>query len=953
MTHPCQGPFLSMCFFSERLWACWCLLPIKQTILAGLLLWLVVGCQPADDTKRQKVLLSVPDLPASFAAADRLRNAGDYTLAAQQYDSLIVAESLSKEQKQYLALNRELCRLLAIDTLTSVNDSVLIDTSLVNQQVSAQLLKGILDIKNGRSGLKSLYEAGAALRSTEMDASFEYFAVLENLGWCHQAVHGETDSSYFYYKKAVDVAGVYPELAPNIPRLLVQLAEVAITNRDFVASLGYTEQGLRLKPRDRDFHELLILKATLMRRMEQFDSAQYYHQLADETIQRNGDTASLAKLLRERALHEMIVNNDSLFRYQMSRLESLPAHLANSRMVSTDRLYGFYHFLKGNVLASVDAYERAVAHFSKQKLPDIVQFGEAHWVLAYQYRQLKEYEKAERNIFAGIVYFSPYKNTPFSWEVVTSSEVANQGFNFVNYQQLAEIELQRYNDNPGDLQSLTRSFEVYQLIDSLMFQQIRAVEEDALLMFLRIGHRVYGGGIESAYHLYRSTGDSSFLNQAHLFMERGKGLITYQDLLARNQEYFSEVPEAFRTRELQLKARIAAMKRTYAYDSREMTTLLREADDYYADMQDRYPAYYKAKYQLSSDSYGHYAAMADARQATFVQYFDANEYVYAISYGGYEKFVRVKKDTLFSEALKLIGEQLIGVPDRKNTDAKRHFMEASNLLFDKLMRPLGEFRQSLLIVPDGALSYLPFEVLVDGAADSYRDAPYLIRNSDVNYSPSLQIHALSRVNNDRQTEEIVAYSFTKSLGELHALPGTKREAALLGKVFSGSDVTLRSNEEVTKERLIDDLVSTGDIVHIGLHASSSLANKLENKIACFSSAGTKADQVYGYEIAPLSVRAHTVVLTACQSAFGPVVVGEGTYSLARAFKQAGVSNVVASLWNLSDGTTAPLVESFYEGLKDGKSASESLSQAKRNYLRAADELTAHPHFWAGLVCSGS
>ncbi|MEQ8808896.1 MAG: hypothetical protein RIE59_07520, partial [Imperialibacter sp.] len=69
------------------------------------------------------------------------------------------------------------------------------------------------------------------------------------------------------------MAGDFEVLSPHIPRLLVQLSEVAITNRDFVAALGYTEDGLRQKPHNKDLHELLILKATLMRRLEKFDSA--------------------------------------------------------------------------------------------------------------------------------------------------------------------------------------------------------------------------------------------------------------------------------------------------------------------------------------------------------------------------------------------------------------------------------------------------------------------------------------------------------------------------------------------------------------------------------------------------------------------------------------------------------------------------------------------------------
>jgi CHAT domain-containing protein len=921
-----------------------------EQALAVLVFALTVACNSKGSMEIERNLSSTHSFSPPVSLADQKRNAGEYKQAYELYDSL--TKVLGPEEKVYASINRELCGFLANDTLSLFSPDRLPGAVTVSQKVSESLLHGIFETRNGRSGLKNFYHAGALLRSEGKKETFEYFTMLEQLAWCHQMVHGETDSSYFYYKKALDLAGEFRELSPHIPRLLVQLSEVAITNRDFVAALGYTEEGLRQKPRNKSLHELLILKATLMRRMEKFDSATYYYQLADEKIQLHGDTVSLAKLLRERALHEMIVDNDSLFRVQMSRLENLPARFANSAVVSTRRLYGFYHFLRGNVQASIGAYERAVAHFSKQKLPDIVQVAEAYWVLAYLYRQIGEHEKAESSIFSWIVYFSPYKNAPFSWDVVTSPEVSNSGFNFVNYQQLAEIELQRFKDDPGDRQSLTRSYEIYQRIDSLMFQQIRAVEEDALLMFLRIGRMVYSGGIEASYYLHQSTGDTSYLNQAHLFMERSKGLITYQDLLARNQEYFSEVPEEFRTRELQLKAQIAAMKRSYAYDSKEMTTLLRKADDYYADMQDKYPNYYKAKYQINSDSYAHYANMANAREITFVQYFVNDNYVYALSYGGEGRFERVEMDASFTKALNVMGTQLSKLPNRQDGEAKNAFMESSALLYDKLIRPLGNIQKSLLIIPDGALAYLPFEVLAEEVAVSFRDAPYLIKTCEVNYAPSLQIYSLSQNMQTSRTDNIVAYSFTKSLGELYALPGTKKEVALLDKIFSGTDILLRTNEEVTRQSLIDDLASASDIIHLGLHASSSLVDKLENKIACYSSTGVDQDGLYGYEIAPLSIRAHTVVLTACQSAFGPVVEGEGTYSLARAFKQAGVSNVVASLWNLSDGTTSSLVGSFYEGLSQGKSAATSLSLAKRKYLKEADELMAHPHFWSGLICQG-
>lgn len=913
---------------------------------------LIPACRQGSGSENDRELTSIHHFSEAVLSADQKRNTGDYASAGVLYDSLATTESLSKDERVYVSANSQLCHFLANDTLTVGAANQVPSATDPGAEVSQSLLRGIVNNRNGRSGLADFYRAGALLRADGKEETFEYFVVLEQLAWCHQLIHGETDSSYYYYKQAFDMAGSYEQLSPHAPRLLAQLAEVAITNRDFVASLGYTEDGLRRQAQGKDRHNLLILKATLFRRMEKFDSAAWYYQQAEGEIIASHDSLRWGKLLRELALHEMIVDNDTAFLVRMRQLDALPARYAATGEVSADRLWGFYHFLRGNVQESIDAYERAVGHFSKQKVPDIVQAGEAYWVLAHHYRGLGQYEKAEENVFSWLVYFSPYRDAPFSWELVTSPEVAGLGFNFVNYQQLAEIELARYKSDERDWKSLERSYDIYQLIDSLMFQQIRAVEEDALLMFLRVGRWVYSGAVEASYLLHQSTDDPVFLNQAHHWMERSKGLITYQDLLARQSEYFVEVPEAFRDEELKLKAQLAAMKRSYAYNSPEMLAMLRKADDYYDQMQRNYPTYYNARYELRVGDYEQFAAMSGESDMTIVQYFITPEYVYMLTYGKLPQLKKVALDSAFTSALESVQQHLSLFPQRRDSLGRKAFMAGATLLYQKLIAPLSGLAKSLLIVPDAELAHLPFEVLMEQPAASYRDAPYLILSHDINYTPSLQVYELGRQGKTGPVQKIVAYSFAKSNGTLDALPGTKREIAWLQKVFASSSMVVRSDDDITPENLISDFNSEADIIHLGLHAASSLKDRLENRIDCFRKDSEGRDAVYGYEIAPLSVKAHTVVLTACQSALGPVAQGEGTYSLARAFKQAGVRNVVASLWNVPDGTMASVVGPFYEGIKEGKSSSGSLSMAKRKYLQNADELTAHPHFWAGLTCQG-
>jgi CHAT domain-containing protein len=97
--------------------------------------------------------------------------------------------------------------------------------------------------------------------------------------------------------------------------------------------------------------------------------------------------------------------------------------------------------------------------------------------------------------------------------------------------------------------------------------------------------------------------------------------------------------------------------------------------------------------------------------------------------------------------------------------------------------------------------------------------------------------------------------------------------------------------------------------------------------------------------------ADLVVLSACQTALGKEIKGEGLVGLARAFIYAGAPRVVASLWEVSDLATAQLMKSFYRGmLQRHLSPAAALRAAQRELSR--DRRWTAPYFWAGFVLQG-
>jgi CHAT domain-containing protein len=100
--------------------------------------------------------------------------------------------------------------------------------------------------------------------------------------------------------------------------------------------------------------------------------------------------------------------------------------------------------------------------------------------------------------------------------------------------------------------------------------------------------------------------------------------------------------------------------------------------------------------------------------------------------------------------------------------------------------------------------------------------------------------------------------------------------------------------------------------------------------------------------------AELVILSACQTADGPLVRSEGVISLSRAFSYAGCRSVVTSLWKADDAATAYIVRRFHYHLRAGLAKDLALRQAKLDYLgdKVIGMRRQLPEYWAHLILVG-
>jgi CHAT domain-containing protein len=109
--------------------------------------------------------------------------------------------------------------------------------------------------------------------------------------------------------------------------------------------------------------------------------------------------------------------------------------------------------------------------------------------------------------------------------------------------------------------------------------------------------------------------------------------------------------------------------------------------------------------------------------------------------------------------------------------------------------------------------------------------------------------------------------------------------------------------------------------------------------------------------------ADLVVLSACESGLGKEMGGEGLIGLTRAFQYAGARSVMASLWKISDRTTAEFMVRFYRHLKEGHSKVEALRATQVEFIRGPIQVTndkgervdfdaSAPYYWAAFQIYG-
>jgi CHAT domain-containing protein len=255
--------------------------------------------------------------------------------------------------------------------------------------------------------------------------------------------------------------------------------------------------------------------------------------------------------------------------------------------------------------------------------------------------------------------------------------------------------------------------------------------------------------------------------------------------------------------------------------------------------------------------------------------------------------------------------------------------ELGEILLWPALEHLGPRIKRLVVIPDGPLHRVPLDGL------KLADGRYAVERYSISAAPSARVISdLWRRPPDSRPESpdpvrLLAFGDPR-FETLPRLAASAREAKLVARYAAAAEVRLR--DQASAEYLRRTPLSGYRVLHFATHALVDDHSVARTALAL--APGAQDDGMVGPgDLAAAELNADLVVLSACRSAGGVLVTGEGIQGLTAPLLAAGARSVVASQWRIGDRSTVRLMERFYRALAGGLPTGEALRAAKIEALR--------------------
>ncbi len=509
--------------------------------------------------------------------------------------------------------------------------------------------------------------------------------------------------------------------------------------------------------------------------------------------------------------------------------------------------------------------------------------------------------------------------------------------------------------------------------------------EQSRQFFMEMALPVYELAIEVALELAIDSSRAAYYRaKAFDFVERSKAISLLMHLNELRAGEFAGLPDSLRQQERDLKLNLAfyedqlikEQQKGAKADSIRMEVWQKKTVSYRRHLEElieflerAYPKYYQLKYATQVADIAAIQSFLPDNEASLLAYFVGEKAVY--QFGISKKSLLVHKTAITDsllDNLQIFIQQLyrqdIAESQAYNHAAFAAWTHQSHRLFQTWIAPilteLATNPSRMIVIPDGWLSYLPFELLLSDEAASYDQVdyvnlPYLLKKYAIQYeySATLLLSKEARMRRPKSLFAGFAPVYEKSLAgvpiALTPLKYNQQETELIHEQLGGIAIV----GQAATEAAFRSEVSLHTILHLAAHAFTD-DNDPRNSALVLAEVGGQDPAndglLHAHEVYNLQLRADLTVLSACKTGSGQFARGEGVMSLSRAFRYAGCPSVVMSLWQADDNATSELMHLFYHYLHQGMDKDHALRTAKLEFITQNPK--QHPFYWAPFVLVG-
>jgi len=291
---------------------------------------------------------------------------------------------------------------------------------------------------------------------------------------------------------------------------------------------------------------------------------------------------------------------------------------------------------------------------------------------------------------------------------------------------------------------------------------------------------------------------------------------------------------------------------------------------------------------------------------------------------------KVEVKTVFLPEVALV-DKVRKLVDSLQSAQKEFDRTSAKELYAYLLAPFMEYlnAENIIVIPQGPLVGLPFEVLIDAKTDKY-----LMQSKVVSYAPNAAF-AIKMLDNTYATPNQLTAIYDESVNI---------RTGEIGKITNipGIEVKALSTKKMGEDELLQNLSSSRN-VHVLLHGSFNNDDPLQSSITLAESAHSRQHITAAQLLSVVWRNTHLAVFSSCEGANLKTRISNEIFGIAWTLLAGGVQNIVLSRWEVNEVSNAFLMGQFYKHLSGGVKPSVALNRSVRDMLVNKYQ---HPYYWA-------